>query len=229
MIATSEASLASRARRLAALARDVSGAQEAVQTETRTRNALVAVDSKVRELEAQVGVWRALVDGGIALPVAPDLLKDANDLETYVASSGRPTPERLRAAAKRIEGRIEDLSSKCLAPWQEWAQRQLSQIDVSKVPLVPQPQQSLVSQRLASLALDAKNAPSLSSVVGFSNTVSIVVETLDSIETSSTHEASGLAKLTAAIAVTLSDFSREEVIALHANSDLARQIQLRRR
>lgn len=226
--ATSPTSLKERALRLAGAARALASGQEAQQAEQKTRTNLSELNTALTTMRETATSARAAANQGVAMPEVNwnDGLKN---LQEHVRR-GRPSPQALAAATKRVRATNSEAEKQLRETWAAWSANQLTDPVLQRLPLMHARDRATYKQhldRLGDLAR-SKKAPRASDVAEFSRLLAGLREALQDIAdddklTDLMH------RLAQPSGVRLCDLSDDQLAALRKYPELSGQIWLTRK
>lgn len=169
-----------RAKRLTNLARQARKGAEAVQDHTRTETALSKLDASLSELESAVKLESKLVTIGVASASEVDLTKAPKDLQSHIASVGRPSPQLLTARANDAAKAVRAISDAATEAWTTWSQGRLNALPVDRLARLGFERRT-VELRLESLKRMAGAPPTTDSVGTFLEAYEAVASRLEKV------------------------------------------------
>ena len=215
------ASLATRARRLTALARarrddlDVSQAQGQVQT------ALNKLDQELGTLSSVLNVHRKLKMIGVPVTDPGDLEQPAKRLKEQ-AGLGRPTAQFLNARTRDVIGARSAIDDANADAWRTWAAQMIDGLPLALLPRVPFPHRDATATRISNMRTLARK-PSIADIIQFQQLYDRVKEELTAVEGASIDAL--LNRFTAG-RILLADLSDAELEMLREDASLSDQLYL---
>ena len=212
--------LATRARRLTALARaqrddlDVSQAQGQVQT------ALNKLDLELRALDGVLNVHRRLKAIGVPVTSPGDLEQPVRRLKEQVGL-GRPTAQFLHARTRDASATRSAIDDANAEAWRTWATLKVDQLPLAVLPRVPVSHRDATATRISNMRALGGRKATIADIVQFQQLYDRVREDLDAVEGAGID--SLLERFTTG-RILLADLSDEEVEMLREDASLRDQL-----
>lgn len=219
---------ANRLEKLAKAARDREGDQADIE---RLKLAIDKLGSTLSALEAELKTRVALdplqehgrVDVKVDMPWS--------ELKNFVETRGRPTPQRVQSATRRVNEQIEVLHAESQGRWAEWSAKEVAEIPRHKVTAMPPDERARVGGILRELddavKKAARTAPTADAIRIFRFQAQRVREELGQIDLDES-VMKVLERFTSAEGIALLDITDAELDVLRSNQSIADQFVVRR-
>lgn len=219
---------ANRLEKLAKAARDKEGDQAEVE---RLKVALDSLGVILSALEADLKTRLALDDLDAPGRIDIDLYTPHSELQTFLASRGRPTTQRIQSAGRRVNDQVEKLREESRVRWEDWSRNAIAGIPRHKVTALPpgdRPRvQTAIEQLDDAVKKAARSTPSGDQITIFRLTLRRVLEDLGQIEVDEA-VLRVLERFTSPVGVPLVEITDHELDILRSNSSIADQFVVRR-
>ncbi|MFW6600441.1 hypothetical protein ACQBAU_00410 [Propionibacteriaceae bacterium Y2011] len=216
------ASLATRARRLTALARarrddrDVSQAQGQVQT------AINKLDQELRTLSSVLDVHRKLKKAGVPVTDPGHLEQPVKRLKEQ-AGLGRPTAQFLNARTRDVLAARSAIDDANADAWRTWAAQMVDGLPLALQPRVPFSHRRATATRISNMKTRAARKPSIADITEFQRFYDRVKEELAAVDGASIDAL--LNRFTDG-RILLADLSDAELEMLREDASLSDQLYL---
>lgn len=222
-----EADLLARANLLEKTAKTIRDGAGNEQTIERTKTAVDKLRVAVMDLDARLHTRRALDQVDPAQGATLDLRAPLNDLSTFVAARGRPTPQKIQASTDKVKHLAAVIDQDTRARWQSWTTSSIQGIPRHKAAALPQDDRVRVEALIRNLETAARREPTAGAVDEFRYYLRSVHEDLEQVELDGAI-LGVLERFTTANGILLSDLSDEEISTLRSDAAIAAQFVVRR-
>lgn len=219
--------LQSRANELEKLAKALSAEAVNQQEVARINTAIASLTGTLAELETQLAARKSMdrVDPSGAQPI--DLGAPLTDLAKYNSTRGRPAPQRIHAAAQKVNQQVSDLERSNRERWQAWTAAELNRIQRHRVAALVPVDRTATENRIRDLESAAKRPPSPSAVGTFEYNLRQVRAELDQVDLPD-RVLKLLERFESPGGVRLSELSDEELATLRSDASISAQFSVRR-
>jgi len=219
--------LESRANELEKLAKALSAEAVNQQEIGRIKTALTSLTGTLAQLQSQLAARTSLdhLDPSGAQPL--DLGAPLTDLAKYNSTRGRPAPQRIHAAAQKVNQQVAELERSTRERWQAWTAAELNRIERHRVAALSGDDRTATESRIRDLELAAKRPPSPSAVAMFEYNLRQVRAELDQVDLPD-QVLKLLERFESPGGVRLSELSDEELATLRSDASIAAQFSVRR-
>lgn len=218
-----DVSLATRAKRLAALARAKSQDEQESQDQRQIETALDKLDSELTALRDALTTYDKLKAIGAPVKDPGDLAKPAARLREQIQSIGRPTPQFLAVRTREVTGARTSIAADNRTAWRTWADSAIQSLPLNLMPRLSITVRSGTETRVNRLRRLAASAspPAPSEVSEFVLLREHVREDLAGVEGSAVDAV--LARFVNG-RIRLSDLNAEEIALLRSEASIAQQL-----
>lgn len=219
----SEVSLATKARRLAALARAKSQDEQESQDQNQIETALDRLDSELTGLSTALTAYRKLKAIGAPVNDPGDLVRPAARLREHIETIGRPTQQFLGARTREVAGARTSIAADNLGAWRSWAGSAIQSLPLNLIPRLSITTRSTTEARVGRLRRTAAPAspPAASDISEFVLLLEHVREDLAAVEGSAVDAV--LARFVNG-RIRLSDLDDDEIALLRSEISIAQQL-----
>ena len=219
----SDVSLATRAKRLAALARAKSQDEQESQDQSQIETALDKLDSELASLSAALATYKKLKAIGAPVNDPGDLAKPASRLREQIQTIGRPTPQFLGVRTREVSSARTDISVDNLRSWRSWADSAIRSLPLNLTPRLSITTRSATETRVTRLKKLAASAspPTAGEISEFVLVREHVREDLAAVEGSAVDAV--LARFVDG-RIRLSDLDEDEIALLRSEASIAQQL-----
>lgn len=219
--------LISRANRLEKLAKIASDSQGDKQNIERIKTSLEKLTASIRDLDDQLKTRRALDQLDVPRGAEPDLLGPHQELRTFIASRGRPSPQKLQGATSRVSQQIAALEGDSRVRWASWTQEELVDLPQHKAAALSPQGRQRVYNSIRELESLAKRSPTPALTITFRHLLRQVHEDLGQVSLSNA-VLEVLKRFSSAEGVPLTELSDADIVTLRSDPEIAAQFVLRR-
>ncbi|MGG6380644.1 hypothetical protein [Paenarthrobacter sp. NEAU-H11] len=219
--------LISRANRLEKLAKIASDSQGDKQNIERIKTSLEKLTVSIRDLDDQLKTRRALDQLDVPRGAEPDLIGPLQELRTFIASRGRPSPQKLQGATGRVSQQITVLEGDSRVRWASWTQAELEHLPQHKAAALSPQGRQRVYNSIRELESLAKRIPTQALTTTFRHLLRQVHEDLGEVSLSDA-VLEVLKRFSSAEGVPLTELSDADIVTLRSDPEIAAQFVVRR-
>lgn len=221
--ATASATLATRAKRLTALARAKKQDEKEWQDLGQLQTAMNKLAQELETLRGVLSAYKRLEHEGVPVGETPDLAEAQQKLESQIATVGRPTTQFLVARTRDVTKARSAIHDENTRAWHEWATQRLGELPTTLLHRVPFYKREGTTRRLASLKKLATGTPDVANIIEFRQAYDLVKEDLDSVEVAT---ADRVLERFESGRIRLADLSDTELEMLREDESLSDQLYL---
>ena len=159
-------SLATRARRLTALARAKRDGLQESQTRGQVQTALNRLDQGLISLAGSLGVYRKLKDVGVPVADPIKLEQPARRLQEQ-AELGRPTSQFLQARIRDVDAARSSIEVANADAWRSWAGQVIDGLPVALLPRVHFSRRDATKSKITTMRTLGAKAPNIPGIIEF--------------------------------------------------------------
>lgn len=219
--------LMSRANRLEKLAKSVSDSQDDKQNIERIKTSLDKLTATIRDLDIQLKTRRALDQLDEPRQTEPDLLGPFQELSTFIASRGRPSPQKLQGTTSRVAQQITAIEGDSRERWVSWTLRELEHLPQHKAAALSAHGRQRVYSNIKELESLARRVPTEALTATFRHLLRQVHEDLGQVSLSD-GVLEVLKRFSSAEGVPLTELSDADIVMLRSDPEIAAQFVVRR-